>query len=121
MISGQSNNAAVNNTTLYFPLVGSQAGNSSDAQGGTRTLAGKDGTVKNLYVKLSAALAGGKTGTVTVMKNGVATSLVATLSVGPTAFSDLANSVSFVAGDELGIKITTTGNVKFSWAAIITY
>jgi hypothetical protein len=121
MLSGLSNNTAVNNTTLYFPIVGNIAGGAADLQAGLRTLVSRSGTLKNLYVKISAALAAGKTGTVTVYKNGVATSLVATLSVGPTLFSDVSNSVSVAAGDEIGIKVTTTGNVKFSWAADLTY
>lgn len=121
MLSGLSNNTAVNNTTLYFTIIGGVAGAASDVQAGLRTLFSRAGTIKNLYVKLSAALGSGKTGTVTVMKNGVATSLVATLSVGPVSFTDLSNTVSVAAGDEIGIKITTTGNVKFSWAADFTY
>ena len=81
MFAGQSNNAAVNNTTLYFPILGGQAGNATDAQAGTRSLMSRAGTIRHLYVELSVALAGGKTGTVTVMKNGVATYLVATLNI----------------------------------------
>jgi hypothetical protein len=86
-----------------------------------RTVVSRAGTIKNLYVKISASLAGGKTGTVTVYKNGVATSLVATLSVGPVDFNDNSNSFTVAAGDEIGIKVTTTGNVKFAWAATFTY
>lgn len=122
MFSGASNNTAVNNTTLYFPLnEGGVAGVSTDAQAGLRTLVARAGIVKNLYVKLSAALAAGKTGTVTLMKNGVATSLAVTLSVGPVDFNDTVDGVTVAAGDELGIKVTTTGNVKFSWAAEFVY
>jgi hypothetical protein len=118
MFSGASNNTAVNNTTLYFPLnEGGVAGAATDVQAGLRNLVSRAGNVKNLYIKLSAALAGGKTGTVTLMKNGVATALAVTLSVGPVDFNDLTDIVSVSPGDELGIKVVTTGNVKFSWAA----
>lgn len=122
MFTGASNNTAVNNTTLYFPLnEGGIAGAAADAQAGLRTLVSRNGTVKNLYVKLSAALAAGKTGTVTLMKNGVATTLAVTLSVGPVDFNDTTDAITVAPGDELGIKVTTTGNVKFSWAADFTY
>jgi len=121
MLTGNSNNSAVNNTTLYFPASGILAGGNSDLQAGTRSMVSHAGTIKNLYVKLSAAIAAGKTGTVTVFKNGVATSLVATLSVGPVDFNDTAHSFSVVAGDELSVQVTTTGNVKFLWAFDFTY
>ena len=121
MMSGVSNNSAVNNTTLFFPVTGAIAGNATDAQAGLRSLVSRAGTIKNLYVKISAALAAGKTGTVTVYKNGVATALVATLSVGPILFSDTTNSFTVAAGDEVGIQVSTTGNVKFSWAVSFTY
>lgn len=121
MLSGVSNNTAVNNTTLYFPLTGGIAGGAADVQAGLRTLVSRGGTIKNLYVKISAALASGKTGTVTVYKNGVATTLQAVLSVGPVDFNDTTHSFTVVAGDEVGIQVTTTGNVKFSWAVTFTY
>ena len=121
LLSGVSNNSTVNNTTLYFPLTGGIAGNATDAQAGLRTLVSRAGTVRNLYVVISAALGSGKTGTVTVMKNGVATSLVATLSVGPVSFNDVTNSFTVVAGDEIGIRVVTTGNVKFSWACDFSF
>jgi hypothetical protein len=122
MFSGSSNNSAVNNTSLFFPFNGTGlTGNATDAQAGLRTLVARPGVVKNLYVKLSAALAGGKTGTVTLMKNGVATALAVTLSVGPVDFNDTSDTVTVAAGDELGIKVVTTGNVKFSWAAEFIY
>ena len=121
MLAGVSNNSAVNNTTLFFPITGAIAGSATDAQAGIRTLVSRAGTVKGLYVKLSAALASGKTGTVTVYKNGVATALVVTLSVGPVDFNNTSNSFTVAAGDEIGVQISTTGNVKFSWAANFTY
>ncbi len=121
MLSGLSDNTAVNNTTLYFPLTGTTAGAATDVQAGLRSLISRAGTIKNLYVKISVALGSGKTGTVTIYKNGIATTLVATLSVGPTLFSNISNSFTVAAGDELGVQVTTTGNVKFSWAVDFTY
>jgi hypothetical protein len=121
MLTGISNNTSVNNTTLYFPINGALAGNAADLTAGNRTLVSRSGNISNLTVRISAALGAGKTGTVTLMKNGVATLLIATLSVGPLTFTDNTDAISVVAGDELTIKITTTGNVKFSWAADFTY
>jgi hypothetical protein len=122
MFSGASNNTSVNNTTLYFPVnEGGVAGASTDVQAGLRTLVSRDGVIKNLYIKLSASLAGGKTGTVTIMKNGVATALDVVLSVGPVNFNNTIDAITVAAGDELGVRVTTTGNVKFSWSAEYTY
>ncbi len=121
MFAGDSSNASVNNTTLFFPMTDGVAGNATDSQAGTRTLISRAGTIKNLRVLLSAVLAAGKTGSVTVMKNGVATTLLTTLDTINTSFSDVSHSFTVAAGDEIGIKVTETGNVKFSWAADFTY
>jgi hypothetical protein len=120
MFTGNTDGSNVNNQTRYFPLDGIIAGNGTDDLG-QRNIVSRSGTIKNLYVRLSVALAAGKTGTVTVFKNGVATSLAVTLSVGPVLFSDLTDSFTVSAGDELGVRITTTGTAKFAWAADFTY
>lgn len=121
MLTGNSNNTSINNSSLFFPVMGGLAGNATDAQAGLRTLVSRTGTVRNLYVKISVALPAGKTGTVTLYKNGVATAMVATLTAGQTSFSDLINAISVSAGDEIEIYVSTTGNVKFSWAMDLTF
>lgn len=121
MFTGNSGNAVVNNTTRYFPINGGVAGNATDSSAGTRNLVSRSGTLKNLYVILSGAIGSGKTGTVTVFKNGSSTSLAVTLNTTGTSFSDTADTFTVVAGDEVGIQVTTTGNVKFSWACDFTY
>ena len=121
MFSGNSNNANVNNKTLYFPITGISAGSTTSTQAGTRSLVSRAGTVKNLYVITSASLASGKTGSVTVTKNGVATTLAVTLDNVNTSFNDTTHSFTAAPGDEIGIKVTTTGNIMFSWAADFTY
>jgi hypothetical protein len=121
MLSGNSNNNSVNNRTLYFPISGISAGSTTSSQAGTRNLMSRAGTVRNLYVITSAALPSGKTGSVTVTKNGVDTSLALTLDTVNTSFNNITDSFTVSAGDEIGIKVTTTGNVLFSWAADFTY
>jgi hypothetical protein len=121
MLSGLSNNATVNNKTLYFPLSGIATGENAEVSAGTRTMVSRSGTIRNLIVRLDIPLASSKTGTVTVLKNGVATLLNAAVTVGLLLFSDNFNSFTVVAGDELSIRVTTTGNVRFSWAVDFSY
>ncbi len=122
MLAGASSNAIVNNTTMYFPITSSGAGSTTDSQSGTRSLISRSGTIKNLHILLSAAIGSLKTGSVTVMKNGVATALVATLDTTNTSFSDTSDVVSVIAGDEIGIKVTVTSNTsKFSWSVDFGY
>lgn len=121
MFAGISNNTSVSNTTLYFPISGALAGSTTDLSAGTRTMVSRSGTVSNLIVRLSTGLLSGKTGSVTVYKNGIASALSTTLSVGTLTFSDNTNSFNVVAGDEISIKITTTGAAKFSWAVDFNY
>jgi hypothetical protein len=65
-------------------------------------------TVANLRVKavtnpLGAAMV------VTVLKNGVATALTATITAGSTAlFKNIVNTVAFAADDELDLEVTST-------------
>jgi hypothetical protein len=121
MLSGNSNNANVNNTTRYFPVFGSFTGVSADAQAGTRTLVSRSGTLKNLYAKLSANMASGRTGSLRVYKNGVAQTLAATFIVGSQNASDVTHTFTVIAGDEIGIVFTTTDNLKVSWAFDFSY
>jgi hypothetical protein len=119
MLTGLSNNSTVNNTTQYFPFTGAIAGSATDVTASTRIMMSRSGTVLNFIVRISAALAAGKTGTVTVFKNGIATTVAITLSVGPLIFSDNTHSFILVAGDEIGVQVVTTENVKFSGPQIL--
>ena len=119
MFSGNSQNTKVNNTTLYCPLFGGIQCNATDASAGTRNIVSRAGTIKNLYVILGAALVG-KTGSLTVTKNGVDTGLAVTLD-GLISASDTVHSFTVSPGDEVGVRATTNGNVLFSWAADFTW
>jgi len=67
MLTGNTNNTLVNNSTLYFPIAGNLAG-AVDSVAGSRTLFSRSGTIKNFYLKMDVILTAGKVATVTVMK-----------------------------------------------------
>ena len=81
------------------------------------------GTLKNLYIKLSSNA--GTTGngyTFTVFKNGVATSIVVTITGTATTGSDLVNTTTFVAGDTISIRAVpsasgATNSINLTWSA----
>jgi len=68
-----------------------------------------NGTLKNLYVKVSAAPSEGKSYTYTIRKALANTSLTCTIANTDTSCSDLSNSVSLSPGDLINISITTSG------------
>ena len=133
MLSGNSNNAA--ETTLagsinnYYPIVGTLSTMStSDAVAGTRTLMSRNGTIKNLYVKLSGPAGGNKNIIVTVYLNGSPQTLSVTITGGSPinniSGQDLLHPITVVAGDEVGIVISSTStpnHQKVSWSADFTY
>jgi hypothetical protein len=63
--------------------------------------------IQSLVLRALTAPGVGKTDTVTVRKNGVDTTLTASLVGAAVSAQDLANAVSFAAGDDLSIKIVT--------------
>lgn len=78
------------------------------------------GTLESLVVNLSAAIPAGTTYTFTIMKNGGAESLAATIN-GSSSGSNTVDTVSFVAGDTVSIRSTSTGapGTPFaSWSTI---
>lgn len=69
------------------------------------------GTIRNLYVRVSAAPGAGTSVTFTVNKNNTDTAVTCTISgTGQTA-SDTTHSVTVAAGDQLSIHVTTSGAV----------
>ncbi len=120
MLAGTSNNTNTANGRFYA-LMGDSPGNGVDSSAGTRTLISRGGTIKNLYVILSGVVGSGKTNTYTIYKNGIATALAASVS-GTTATSgnDTIHGVSVVAGDEIGIEVTSQTNTKLGWAVDFT-
>ena len=133
MLSGNSNNTS--ETTLagsinnYYPIVGTLSTmTTSDAVAGTRTLMSRNGTIKNLYVKLSGPAGGNKNIIVTVYLNGNPETLSVTITGGSAinniSGQDLLHPFTVVAGDEVGIVISSTNtpnHQKVSWSADFTY
>lgn len=68
------------------------------------------GTIKNLYVKLTAAPGVGKTRTYTVFINGSSTAITCTISDAATTANDTTHSVSVSAGDRIAVRQPTTGS-----------
>lgn len=67
------------------------------------------GTLSNLRVDTSAAVAASSTYTFTIMKNGNPETEAVTIAGGVSDGSDVIHSVSFVAGDTVSIRSTYTG------------
>ena len=133
MLSGNSNNNAettvASSQNNYFPIVGTISTiSNTDVVAATRTLMSRNGTIKNLYVKLSGAAGGNKNIIVTVYLNGTAQTLSVTITGGSGINSisgqDFLHPVTVVAGDEVGIVISSTStpnHQKVSWSADFTY
>lgn len=84
---------------IYIPILGNQTGGASAPA--NETLCSVTGTISNLTISLSAAVASSRT--FTLRKNGVNTSVVVSLGAGATGGSDNVNSVSVAPGDRLVI------------------
>ncbi len=75
----------------------------------TYHIAPTSGVFKNLTIRLSTAPGSGKSYAYTLMKNGVATALTATVSNTSTTASDTSNTVSVSAGDTLTLRCVPSG------------
>lgn len=64
----------------------------------------RSGILRNLYAKANPALAAAEPITLTVRKNGVDTTIVATIAGGAANGSDTTHTVTFVPGDEISIR-----------------
>lgn len=95
---------ALSSTVYAAPFFGG----SFNATEGNRQLTIKvAGTVGNLYVRTNSAQSGLGSLVITVRKNGADTAVTLTIAAGAAAatFSDVANTVSFAAGDLIGFKV----------------
>lgn len=119
--SGTSGNVTIPAGTYFFPPNNTSSNCVSftaDASAGTRMLVTRGCTVRNFYTIQSAAGGSGKHYTYTVMKNGVATTIVAD-SNNATSASDTTHLAAFAAGDEIGIKLVVDAAAtaaKVSWS-----
>lgn len=106
LILGSTRNTQLSTgSTEYLYISGENSPQSTEST--TRMVVPTGGNVKNLYIDLITATGVGKTRTFTLLKNGVATSLVVAITNGSTG-NDTTHSVSVVAGDELSIQSDVT-------------
>jgi hypothetical protein len=110
------------NTTAFWAPLGNAVTNvhTSDVDMQTRKPIGTGFKIIGLWVKSSSAPSAGQTYTATVMTNGVATSIVATISgASATTASDFSHGINANAqGDSLGVKIvssTTATSSRYDW------
>lgn len=82
-----------------------------------RNVMDDSGTLSNFYVKRTTAPGAGTSVAYTIVKNGVNTSCVATVTDTGTTGSDATNSVSYAAGDVISVSIKPTGTVATSAAS----
>lgn len=90
------------------------------AQGGLRTYMPTSGTISGLRVLVTTAPGAGKSVTLTINKNAVATSLTCTVSETANTCNDLSNSVSVVQGDYLTVTYAPTSTPASSTVVIGT-
>jgi hypothetical protein len=115
ILSGQPN--AVNAGTLgvarYF---GFSNNNNSTTETTRRIFLPNNCTLKNFYIRTGSNQPVNGSHVLTILKNGVATSIVVTIPAGSAAgvFSDILNSVSFLAGDEISIEAVNNASTSSS-------
>lgn len=76
-----------------------------------------DGVLKNMQINLTAAPASGQTVVFTVMKNGVATGLVVTMTDADTQVINTVSTLTVAQGDLLALKVltgATSGAMEFN-------
>jgi len=84
-------------------------GSGALAETNCRHLLPRAGTLRNLYVRASFNNLNGTT-TITIMLNGVATSLQVVLAAGGLSGSDTTHTVTIAAGDQISIRVVTGGS-----------
>jgi hypothetical protein len=108
-VSGSGGNNLSNTAAEYFPI----SCVSTDAGNGTENLRSQiisaPGTIKNLYINLSAAPGSGKSRAFTLYVNGSATAVTQTISDTATTGNDTTHTAAVVAGDTISILHTPTG------------
>lgn len=109
--------------TRYAGLMGPDDFSWQSSETRVQTPMPTGGTIKELCINLSAAPGAGTSYTFTLRKNGIATSLTVTISDTNTQGSDLVNTVSFNAGDEVDIEVVPSGTPtarKATWSIIFS-
>lgn len=81
----------------------------------TNQIAGKNGTIRNMYVRMTVAPGAGQSYTFTLRKNGVDTALsVVVTGAATTSNYNNTSTVSIALGDDISIKCVATGAVAAS-------
>ncbi len=91
----------------------------SDSAGATRCPVTRQTILQNLFVVVSLAPGAGKTNTLAVTTNGLASQLAVNLIGTATSGNDTTHNVTVPAGAEIGVRVTTApGSVagRVSWA-----
>lgn len=87
-------------------------GASNNIQGSDGVVAGPiavDGTIANLYARLTVAPGAGKSVAFTLYQNGSSTAVTCTISDAATSCSDTTHSATIFAGDNVSVEIVPTG------------
>lgn len=102
-----ANTLGADTTTRYTSVGGLSFGDTT--QTNVQMTCPTAGTLKKLYIRLTAAPGAGDTRTFTIYKNGSSTGLTVTISDVATTGNDTSNTVAVVAGDLLALQCAATG------------
>ena len=111
-------NAGTSGALRYLGFSDNQVGTTETSR---RVFIPKACTLKNFYVRTSGTQPASGNHVLTILKNGVATSIVVTIPSGSAAgiFSDITNQESFAQGDEISIQ--AVNNASATSAIIVSY
>jgi hypothetical protein len=114
---GTSGNSTINHgTTVYGMPNNSGTLANAYASAGTSIPVTRGITLTNLYILMSAAPGSGITNTVTLLTNGVASPLVASIVGTATTGSNTVSYVTIPAGTEISMQLVANGQVNAKWA-----
>lgn len=112
VVAAQDSISLINNTSITLgasttSFVSFCAFTTNSTEANRQVIIPIAGTVKNLYVLTSTTQSANNSQVCTVRKNGVNTSIVATIAANAAAgtFSDTTNTVSVAAGDKLSLQV----------------
>lgn len=114
-----STSGSVSTTANRYVGIQDHGGSATAATNNPQTMP-TDGTFRNLYVNMSGTITTGSYA-VTLYKNGVATSITASLTTSGVQASDTTHSVSFVAGDSFYYEVVPSAGTAPSTARGISF
>ena len=113
ILPGGSNRSPDNSQATYNCIMGSgdsASGVWNPKEANREQIVPTGGTFKNLRIRLTSAPGAGNSWTFTFRKNRADTSLTVTISGTDKEGSDISNTVSVVAGDQVSLKCVPTGS-----------